>query len=127
MMIVIEAYPYLDIERAASAHFVWFMSAADVGVLTADFAMTHVPKLGRALLDTAIVLSQNAGAAGRIGLHAAAAGGVPLVQLYEQCGLTRLPKGAGLPPAVRRNNDGRFFYTDEIQAETLASLLDPDR
>jgi hypothetical protein len=78
-------------------------------------------------LDDAIVLSQNAGLAGRIGLHAAAAGGAALLNVYARCGLINLPAGAEMPPEVRRKNDGRFFYADENQAETLARMLDPSR
>jgi hypothetical protein len=127
MLIVIEAYPYLDIEHPAESHFVWFMSGADAGVLGAEFGMSHPPALGRVLLDSAIVLSQNAGLAGRIGLHAAAAGGDGLLAVYDRLGLIRLPTAATLPPLVRRPNDGRFFYADEPVAEELAAGLDVSR
>jgi hypothetical protein len=89
--------------------------------------MSHPPALGRALLDNAIVLSQHAGSAGRIGLHAAPAGGQALVQLYENCGLTLLPSDVPLPSGIRGKNDGRYLYADEIKAELLARLLDPRR
>jgi hypothetical protein len=127
MLIVIEAYPYLDIEHPAESHFAWFMSGADPGVLTTEFGMSNPPALGRVLLDSAIVLSQNAGLAGRIGLHAAAAGGDALLAVYARCGLIRLPATAALPPSVRRPNDGRFFYADEPVAEALAAALDASR
>lgn len=127
MLIVIEAYPYLDVEHPAESHFVWFMSGADAGVLTAEFGMSNPPVLGRVLLDSAIVLSQNAGLAGRIGLHAAAAGGHGLLTVYDRLGLIRLPATATLPPSVRQPNDGRFFYADEPVAEMLATALDASR
>jgi hypothetical protein len=127
MSMLIEGYPYLDATKAADSYFVWFISSADPEILKRDFQMSHPPALGRALLDNAIVLSQRAGSAGRIGLHAAPAGGRALVQLYENCGLVLLPRGAPLPPAVRGKNDGRFLYADEDQAELLARLLDPRR
>jgi hypothetical protein len=127
MLIVIEAYPYLDIEHPAESNFVWFMSAADAGVLTSELHMSNPPALGRVLLDSAIVLSQNAGLAGRIGLHAAAAGGDGLLAVYDRLGLVRLPATAALPPSVRRPNDGRFFYADEPSAEALAAALDASR
>jgi hypothetical protein len=127
MLIVIEAYPYLDIERPAESNFVWFMSGADAGVLISEFHMSNPPALGRVLLDGAIVLSQNAGLAGRIGLHAAAAGGDSLLAIYDRLGVTRLPPQAGLPPGIRRPNDGRFFYADELSAEALAAALDAGR
>ena len=127
MSIVIEEYPYLDIEHPGESNFMWFMSAADAQVLAAEFGMSHPPALGRVLLDNAIVLSQNAGLEGRIGLHAAPAGGDGLLVMYGRCGLMRLPATAVLPPAVRRRNDGRFFYADERVAETLAVALDASR
>ncbi len=126
MLILIEAYPYLDVEHPAESHFVWFMSGADAGVLT-EFGMSNPPALGRVLLDTAIVLSQNAEHAGRIGLHAAAAGGEGLLAIYDRLGLLRLPAAAPLPPSVRRPNDGRFFYADDSVAEALAVALDGSR
>jgi hypothetical protein len=49
------------------------------------------------------------------------------VTMYTRCGLTNLPAIAGMPPRVRHGNDGRFFYADEIQAETLETLQDPNR
>ncbi len=127
MLIVIEAYPYLDIEHPAESHFMWFMSGADASVLSTEFGMSNPPALGRVLLDSAIVLSQNADLAGRVGLHAAAAGGGGLLAVYDRCGLIRLPATAALPPSVRRPNDGRFFYADQPVAEALAAALDASR
>jgi hypothetical protein len=127
MSIIIEGYPYLDVARDVAADFLWFISAADPAVLTKQFGMSNPPRLGRVLIDNAIVLSQNAGLGGRIGLHAAVAGGKALVAMYESCGLSRLPVTAGLPPVIRRPNDGRFFYLDEPSAETLAAALDTSR
>ncbi len=127
MSIVVENYPYLDVARRLDSNFVWFISAADPKLLQAEFHMSEPPALGRVLLDNAIVLSQNSGMEGRIGLHAAAAGGRALLNVYLGCGLTRLVETAELPPGVRRKNDGRFFFADESQAELLAALLDPSR
>ena len=89
--------------------------------------MTHPPALGRVLLDNAIVLSQNASWGGRIGLHAAAAGGKALLNVYSACGLNRLAATAKLPATVRGKNDGRFFLADELRAEAMAAMLDPSR
>ncbi len=127
MSILIEAYPYLDVKIEAGSYFVWFISSADPEVLKTDFQMSHPPALGRTLLDSAIVLSQRAELGGRIGLHAARAGGRALIELYTNCGLRRVPKDALLPVNVSRRNDGRFFCADEHQAERLAQLLDPRR
>ncbi len=125
MSMLIESYPYLDAAQNLDSHFVWFISAADPRILQADFGMTHPPALGRALLDNAVVLSQNAGLGGRIGLHAAAAGGGTLLNVYRSCGLRQLQETAKLP--VRAENDGRFFIADETQAEAMAEMLDPCR
>lgn len=127
MSIFIEEYPYLDVSTPEESVFVWFISSAEPSILKEDFQMSHPPALGRVLLDNAMVLSQNAGHKGRIGLHAARAGGAALLNIYERCGLLLLPEEAQLPPAVRRDNDGRFFYADPLRAESLAAMLDPRR
>jgi hypothetical protein len=127
MCLVIEEYPYLDVRHPADANFLWFLSAADSAVLRHEFAMSDPPALGRVLIDVAIVLSQNAGLGGRIGLHAARAGGDGLLGFYAYCGLIPLPRRATLPASVQRPNDGRFFYADESVAEALAAALDPTR
>jgi hypothetical protein len=127
MSIFIETYPYLDVSTRADSVFVWFISSAEPTVLRENFGMSHPPALGRVLLDNAIVLSQNAGLAGRIGLHAARAGGSQLLRIYQNCGLIRLSEDMPLPTEVRRENDGRFFYADPGRAESLAAMLDPRR
>jgi len=127
MSIFIESYPYLDVTRSLESNFVWFVSAADPALLQSDFGMSQPPALGRVLLDNAIVLSQNAGLEGRIGLHAAASGGRVLINIYIACGLARLAASAALPPGVKRNNDGRFFFADEARAEAMATMLDASR
>lgn len=127
MSIFIESYPYLDVTRSVESSFVWFISAADPALLKTNFRMSHPPALGRVLLDNAIVLSQNLGLEGRIGLHAAAPGGRALLNVYARCGLMRLPATAKLPAGVNRKNDGRFFFADERHAEIMAAMLDPSR
>jgi len=127
MSILIERYPYLEIGTPSDSYFLWFISAADSGVLSSHFGVSDPPALGRVLLDDAIVLSQNDGLSGRMGLHAAAGGGPALIAVYVKCGLLRLPAAAALPKAIGARNDGRFFYADEPVAETLAALLDSAR
>lgn len=127
MSILIESYPYLDVYRKEDSHFVWFISAADGATLESQFGMSHPPALGQLLLDNAVVLSQNAGLGGRIGLHAAGAGGKGLIGLYDHLGLIRLPEVARMPLAIKRKSDGRFFYADESRSEMLAELLDARR
>jgi hypothetical protein len=127
MSILIETYPYLDAYRAEDSNFVWFISAAEPQILETHFGMTHPPSLGAVFLDNALILRQNAGLGSRIGLHAAAAGGVPLLGLYDHLGMIRLPKFGKMPAKISRRNDGRFFYADESRTEMLAELLDPRR
>jgi hypothetical protein len=127
MSILIENYPHLEVGKPAQSYFVWFISAAEPGVLMSEFGLSHPPALARVLLDNAIVLSQNSGLEGRMGLHAAEAGGDALVNLYSHCGLLQLPGSAALPDSVHRANDGRFFFADETVAEVLAAALDASR
>ncbi|MGA2711100.1 MAG: hypothetical protein ACLQJ0_04905 [Steroidobacteraceae bacterium] len=127
MSMLVESYPYLDVARNLDAYFVWFISAADPATLRADFGMTHPPALARVLLDNAVVLSQNAALGGRIGLHAAVAGGKTLLNIYNGCGLSQLPARARLPTGVRPKNDGRYFLADDARAEAMAAILDPSR
>lgn len=127
MNITIETYPRLDHRHPGEASFAWFLCAADKGVLVKHFRMANPPSLGRVLVDTTMVLSENAGHEGRIGLHAARAGGSALTGLYRACGLERLPARAALPPAIKRRNDGRFFLADETRAAQLLSNLDAAR
>ena len=117
----------LDVADPSDAHFVWFMCAADEGVLKNHFSMSNPPKLGRVLLDNAMVLSENLGLKGRIGLHATPAGGAALLALYSACGLLQLPKRARLPPPIKQSNDGRYFYTDEATAAVLLANRDTAR
>jgi hypothetical protein len=82
---------------------------ADPEVLTEQFGMSDPPAPGRVLIDNTVVLSQNAGLGGVSGCTRRWAGGEALLAMYERCGVLRLPVTAGLPPAIRRPNDGRFF------------------
>ena len=127
MSILIEAYPHLDITDPGEATFAWFLAAADAKRISEEFGVSHRPSLGRVLLDNAMVLSVSAGFEGRIGLHAAPSGAQALVDLYRACGLLQLPAGVALPDPIRRDNDGRFFYTDAATAETLVTRLDACR
>jgi hypothetical protein len=127
MSILIEEYPHLDVSDPGDSNFVWFISAADSDVLKSQFGVSDPPTLGRVLIDCPIVLSENAGLGGRIGLHAAARGHQRLLNFYVKCGLTNLPASAPMPRTVTRRNDGRFFYAGADTAAALAALLDADR
>ena len=127
MSLLIERYPRLDIAMPGFAHFLWFVSAAPDSIL-ARFGVSDPPSLGRVSVDNCLVLSENAALAGRIGLHAAPAGGARLLHFYQtNCQLIQLPATAALPPTVRRSNDGRFFYTDDARSAVLLRQGDPYR
>jgi hypothetical protein len=127
MSMFIQRYPYLDVRQPSDAEFIWFISGADPAVLASKFGISHPPSLARVFIDMGIVLSQNVGTEGRIGLHAALAGGESLLNVYSRCELEQLPATAPLPTGLRRPNDGRFFYADCATAERLARKLDPNR
>jgi hypothetical protein len=125
MHLFIERYPHLDVRESMPAILVWFISAAsDDALLALDVAVP--PSLGRICIDTAIVASMNLQTEGRIGLHCARAGGEELMDFYTRiCQLHCVPIRARLP--VGERNDGRYFYTDEALAESLAQNFDPLR
>lgn len=127
MSILIESYPHLEVNDPSDSCFVWFLSAGDSTVLKRQWRLSDPPSLGRVLLDSPIVLSQNSGWGGRIGLHAARQGGPRLLNFYVKCQLSRLAQSAALPPQVTRRNDGRFFYANSRAAGALAASLDADR
>ncbi len=127
MSLLIERYPHLDVALPGFAHFLWLVSSAPDSIL-ARFGVLDPPSLGRVSVDTSMVLSENDGFAGRIGLHAAPSGGPRLLKLYgTDCGLLQLSTTAALPAAVRHSNDGRFFYTDDARAEILLLAGDASR
>lgn len=127
MSLVIERYPRLDDATGGLAHYLWLVSTAPNSIL-ARFGVSDAPSLGGVSVDASMVLSENAGFAGRIGLHAAPSGGDGLVKLYEiDCGLQRLPITSVLPRAVRRTDDGRFFYADDRRATILLLVGDARR
>jgi len=125
MSLLIETYPHLVQGGPLYATFAWFLSTApDTALAALGVAIT--PSLGRTCIDIAITSSFNAGHDGRIGLHAAPAGGERLIWFYEEhCGLLRLTATAALP--VPQANDGRFFYADSACAARLAAEFTPWR
>lgn len=127
MSFLIEGYPHLDVAHGGLAHFLWLVSAAPETILNRH-GVSDPPSLGSISVDASMVLSENAGHAGRIGLHAAPLGGARLLKLYgTSCGLHQLPAIAALPPEVRRANDGRFFYADDACAQALMLAGDSHR
>lgn len=120
MSFVIERFPHLNSGlQGLESHFLWFVSAAPTEVLD-TLGMTDPPSVGRIVIDASMVLSWNADLSGRIGLHAAPAGGDKLLHFYENtCRLRRLSAGEKLPSGVRRRNDGRFFIADDVVAQSL--------
>jgi len=119
MSILIERYPHLDVRAPGDAYFIWFMSTATDTIL-ARFGVSNPPSLGGTCIDNTLVLSVNDGCAGRLGLHAAPAGGAKLLNYYT-ARLLQLPAAQPLPPPIRRRNDGRFFYADDARAALLLS------
>lgn len=127
MSFVVERYPHLDVSQPGMAHFLWFLSSAPDSIF-ARYGVSDPPSLGSIAVDNTMVLSESYGLDGRMGLHAAPAGGPALLKLYGvNCQLIQLPAQAPLPPAVRRQNDGRFFYADNGRAGTLLSIGDAHR
>ena len=120
--------PYFDFGSAPAwsrdSAFVWFLASAPAEILV-SLGVSDPPSLGRVCLDNALVYSVNAGLLGKIGLHCAAAGGQRLFDFYEDKHLIPLPKGGKLP--IRRENDGRFFYTDAVSANRILSDNAQDR
>jgi hypothetical protein len=117
---VIETYPHLDVRSTdTQATFAWFLATAPDTALS-GLGVAEPPSLGRTCTDIALTTSFNLAHQGRIGLHAAQAGGPALLRFYgNHCGLLQLPAAAVLP--VSRANDGRFFYTDDMRAGQLAA------
>lgn len=127
MVFGIADYPHLNVSEAGLAHFLWFMSSAPDRVL-ARYGVSDPPSLGAIGIDNAMVLSENSGHNGRMGLHAAPGGGNRLLTFYsKRCRLEKLSKDAPLPTAIRRKNDGRFFYADASRASSLMAERDDHR
>ncbi len=127
MSIIIERYPYLDAEDAASSYFIWFMCAADENVLIEHFGFSNPPAVGEVLIDNALVLSANDQLEGRIGLHSDPAGGQWLRDWYRKKGLTELSRTQPFPRGVRRANRGGYFVASPPTAEKLIRSLNPRR
>lgn len=129
MLLMIERYPSVGADASTRSVFVWYLAAAPTNPLEA-LGVRDAPKLGKACIDAAIVTSQFLGENGCIWLHADPLGGDGLLRLYEgDYRLMPLPELAVLPTLERRikGNDGRYFFTDALRAEELASEFDPFR
>jgi hypothetical protein len=118
----------LENERWIGRHqepavYVWYLAGAP----SAAFAKRReIPKLlTAATLDSAITLSLNGPAEGRLWLHAAPEGGERLLEWYSGVGLERVPERIRLPgPVLRpRRNDGRYFRLMRATAVTVSSRL----
>lgn len=129
MLLMAERYPSVDSDVSTKSVFVWYLTTAPTDRLEA-LGVRDAPALGRACIDAAIVTSQSLGQNGCIWLHADLRGEEWLLAFYEkQCRLMPFPKTAVLPTLGRRfmGNDGRYFFTDALRAEELASEFDPFR
>ena len=125
MILLSEGYSALD-DDSKQCVYIWFMGAAPEATMRQRFGMQIIPKLGRVLIDIAVTQSHNLGYGGRIGLHAAPAGGQKLVDMYRNFGLNLLPSSARLPAYIR-SNDGRYFYLNELQAGKWSNSLNSYR
>lgn len=124
MMIVIEDYFHLDVLDPGEACFAWFISVAEKDQMIERFQMSNPPSLVQVMIDIALVYSFNSDYDGRVGLHAAARGGDDLMMIYSQkCGLLQLDERAALPGGIKRENDGRFFYSTPELGRTLEEKL----
>jgi hypothetical protein len=121
MSLLIEHYPHLPVGTDQTSVFTWFIAAAPEAALQKR-GVRHLPSLGRILVDTALVSSLALGTQGRMGLHCARAGGTRLYDFYlNKCGLMPMKRQEKL--SIRRANDGRFFYTNELRALHLMRQL----
>ncbi len=132
MLLMIERYPSVGPDASTKSVFVWYVTVAPTDRLEAVGVGDAPWKrwLGQACIDAAIVTSQSLGENGCLWLHADPLGGDKLLRFYERdCRLMPLPETAVLPTLERRimRNDGRYFFTDALRAEELASDFDPFR
>lgn len=124
MTLLSEGYAALH-DAAKRSVYLWFMAAAPEEAMRRH-GLPIVPRLGRVLVDIAVTHSHNCGYGGCIGLHAAPAGGQKLFDMYRNVGLSLLSGSAALPGYLR-NNDGRYFYLDELQAQKWSNSLNSYR
>jgi len=107
--------------------FIWYLADAPKSFLLQLVAPRLIPKACASILvDIAICDSFAEGFDGRIGLHAAPAGGQRLFSWYQKIGMINLPISKPIPINFRIN-DGRYFYHDEISAQTASNGLDQYR
>ncbi len=124
-LLLADGYPYFP-DIGQPSVFLWYMSATPQNALIAHGLPSDI-KLMRALVDTAIQFSFQRGYEGRLLLHAAASGDPSedndLFQKYAKAiQLIPYPGGSYIGPA--RNNDGRYFYSDNARSLALTSQLD---
>lgn len=119
MLLLCENYPWLAQKNPRElSTFTWFLTSAPDWAL-GNLRVPNPPKLGTALIDSALVNSLTTGNQGRMWLHAAPAGGTFLMGWYANtAGMTNHP--ANLPlPIWWRQNDGRYFSLDAATAQRL--------
>ena len=121
MHLLIERYAHLP-DHAQRATFIWFLCGMPKEGYS-QFDIGGVPSMGRVCIDIALTASKYLGNFGRIGLHAAPAGGDRLRAFYENhCKLLNLDTSSPLP--ALHANDGGFFYTERELADLLLKDLD---
>jgi hypothetical protein len=121
MHLLIERYAHLP-DHTQSATFVWFLCVMPKEAYS-EFSIGGTPSMGRICVDIALTASNYLGNFGRIGLHAAPAGGDRLKGFYKNhCKLLNLDGSSPLP--ALHANDGGFFYTERELADRLLKDLD---
>ena len=105
------------------AVFVWYMTGAPHRAVCGRGG----PRLlTTATLDIAVTVGLNGAARGRLWLHAAPEGGLPLLRWYHDKGLEMVPPDLVLPSSrlVPRENDGRYLQLTGCGAAAFSRRLD---
>lgn len=126
-------YVYLG-GNQQNASYLWYCASAP-GKILAHHLTNHFGQptsiepheIGKIALDLTIQESVQGGYHGRMGLHADPKGGVKLLSLYSQYGMTALPDGSLPPTLMRTILQGRgakgYFYFDEAGALSFSQSL----
>lgn len=139
MLQLVNRYPHFQ-DHSKGSTFLWYLSDAPREALqqlkvpnTATPLLTddQIPKmLGTLALDSSVIHSYREGNMGRLGLHAAPRGGLPLINWYNGKGLVNIPASDNLPIGLRsllKGNDGRYFCYNEPEALDATQKIDPFR
>lgn len=124
LIFLAENYNYLK-DRNKTGSFIWFMASAPDEFYHQHGLGNQIPKLGFACLDIGVTSSFNNSNDGLMGLHASPSGGQRLLDFYLKHRMHRLGKAENI--SIARQNDGRYFYFDEIEALKFSQQYDQYR